>query len=221
MSTDPMTLDASEKAGVPVVRRLDWRDLTSPREDGPPEPTGDIDAQTMFGEYSVCVDEAAIDDAGDDWKWCVWTPVESLGHFADLDEAKAAAQADYEQRITAALNPDYVSALDTARAEIERLRERLRDIIDERDNLSTIIATEIDDVAGVELDDMEERATRAESALTAAQARIAELERTVEFVQRWAWRESPATDAERMSVIKYHPGIRPAATLSPAVKEPK
>lgn len=69
-----------------------------------------------------------------------------------------------------------LSELDTARAEIERLRGRLRDTTDERDNLSTIVATEIDEVAGAELDDLEERVTSAESALTAAQARIAELE---------------------------------------------
>jgi len=47
--------------------------------------------------------------------------------FADsVDAAKAAAQADYEQRILSTLNPDFLSALDTARAEIERLRAALK-----------------------------------------------------------------------------------------------
>jgi hypothetical protein len=30
----------------------------------------------------------------------------------------------------------------------------------------------------------------------------------LEFVIRWAWRDSPITDTERLSAIKYHPTLR-------------
>lgn len=33
-------------------------------------------------------------------------------------------------------------------------------------------------------------------------------ERLIEFVVRWAWRDSPITDTERLSAIKYHPAIK-------------
>lgn len=101
-------LDAAEAKmgeGEPAaVKLLEWRDLTSPREDGSPEPTGDIAATTLIGEYSVVIDEADIEEAGAGWSYCVWAPEESLGRFADLAEAKAAAQADYEARILSALS---------------------------------------------------------------------------------------------------------------------
>lgn len=56
--------------------------------------------------------------------------------------------------------------------------------------------------------------------LLALRKRVGELERTVEFVTRWAWRErtnGPLTDAERLSAIKFHPAIKPAL---PTPKEP-
>lgn len=46
-----------------------------------------------------------------------------LGEFATLDEAKAAAQADYERCIRSAIN---TPAVDTKDAEIARLREALQ-----------------------------------------------------------------------------------------------
>ena len=83
-----------------VVKPLEWEAIVSPREDDQPDATGDIEANTMIGEYSVCLDE---DDAVSDAPWCCWSPVECIGHFADFDDAKAAAQADYEARIRSAL----------------------------------------------------------------------------------------------------------------------
>lgn len=83
-----------------VVKPLEWRDLTSPREDGPSEPTGDVEAYTMIGEYSVCFDD---DEDMMHAPWCCWSPNECVGHFADFDEAKAAAEADYRTRILSAL----------------------------------------------------------------------------------------------------------------------
>ena len=112
-----------------------------------------------------------------------------------------------------------LSELDTARAEIERLRGRLRDAADERDNLSTIVATEIDDVAGAELDDLEERAITAESALTAAQARIAEQQASLEAIELACLSEDDDSAAINANVFDIV--TRARATLSPAVKEPK
>lgn len=86
-----------------TVKPLEWREITSPREDGPSEPTGDVEADTLIGCYSVVIDEQAEEEGGADWKWCAWTPFGSLGHFGNLDEAKAEAQADYEARIMSAL----------------------------------------------------------------------------------------------------------------------
>lgn len=49
---------------------------------------------------------------------------------------------------------------------------------------------------------------------SALEARVMELERTIEFVNRWAWRVDPEnashklTDSERLSAIKYYPAIR-------------
>lgn len=86
-----------------LVKPLEWHAITSPREDGPPEETGDIEANTMIGEYSVCLDE---DEAVSDTPLCCWGPVECIGHFDDFEAAKAAAQADYDRRIMAALESD-------------------------------------------------------------------------------------------------------------------
>ena len=53
-----------------------------------------------------------------------------------------------------------------------------------------------------------------EARATAAEARVAELERDLEFVSKWAWREDPPhatsllTAKERLDVIKYHPSIK-------------
>jgi ribosomal protein L37AE/L43A len=85
------------------VRELEWHEETSAREDGPREPTGDWSAATPIGEYSVVIDEGAIEDAGPDWTYCAWSPDENLGHFGTLAEAKAAAQQDYSARILSAL----------------------------------------------------------------------------------------------------------------------
>lgn len=88
---------------APKVKPLEWREVTSPREDGPPEPTGEVEADTLIGCYSISIDGAAVDEGGVGWKWSAWTPFDSLGHFGDLDEAKSAAQADYEARVLSAL----------------------------------------------------------------------------------------------------------------------
>lgn len=186
----PLRDAESATAGVPVVRRLEWRSV-SDRVD---------EADTPIGEYQVAYYTEVSE--GEGWS-AVFRDNEEIGEYPTSSIAMSACQADYERRGREIINPDFLSELDTARAEIKRLRG---------------MWVEADEDAKVQ----KEFLAVSDAALTAAQARIAELEHTVEFVQRWAWRETPATNAERLSVIKYHPGIKPAdATLSPAVKEPK
>lgn len=243
-----MTLDA-EKAGVPVVRGLVWRDLR-------PHSFPDMwSATSQCGVYDI--EEQSASDS----------PVYvALGpHYApiadkdSLDEAKDACQADYEARILSAINPDYASELDTARAEIERLRAMLtatekhgsvyaavERVLDERSAwvtrpnhettmrvalAATIAANELlgDPVgkvadaqcavtnAEMARDDEQERADRAESSLTAAQARIAELEGALREIA--APIEGVAVGDPWAFYADMQEHAR--ATLSPAVKEPK
>jgi hypothetical protein len=103
-----------------LVKPLEWSELTSPREDGPAEPTGDIEAITLIGEFSVCFDD---DEAVASTPWCCWGPHANIGHFADFDEAKAAAQADYAASIISALDPSMAS-------ELLALRERERVLVE-------------------------------------------------------------------------------------------
>lgn len=111
-------------AGV-KVKALEWRELTSPREDGPAEPNGEWEALCVFGAYSIDFD---TDDDVAKYPFCVWTPEDSLGHFASADDAKAAAQADYEARI--------LSALDQGE-EVKPSREWFRDKIASDPDLET------------------------------------------------------------------------------------
>ena len=92
---------SASPAGV-KPKPLEWEPILSPREDGPSEATGDIEANTMIGEYSVCFDE---DEAMSDTPWCCWSPVECIGHFADFEAAKSSAFADYSARIMSATEP--------------------------------------------------------------------------------------------------------------------
>ena len=110
-----------------VVKPLEWHAITSPREDGPPEPTGDIEANTMIGEYSVCFDE---DEAVAGTPWCCWSPVECVGHFADFEAAKSAAQADYSARIMSALEPAGVGAVEAPQLSIHKRGSQNRWSID-------------------------------------------------------------------------------------------
>ena len=100
-NADAISAALSDKqAGEVKIKPLEWTGLLSPREDGPAEPTGDIEAATLIGEYSVCLDE---DEGVSETPWCAWSPVENIGHFESLEAAKAAAQSDYETRIRSAL----------------------------------------------------------------------------------------------------------------------
>jgi hypothetical protein len=104
-------------------------------------------ADTPFGEYTIDRDE---DDDVAATPYCCWSPAEdgtNLGHFATDKEAKAAAQADYEQRIRSALvlapapQPTQVSEPDikagdwrewTAFARIDLMDDTVIDVRDAR-----------------------------------------------------------------------------------------
>lgn len=52
------------------------------------------------------------------------------------------------------------------------------------------------------------------------EARVAELDRTVDFVTRWAWRDgSHLSDEERLGCIKFYPPIK-ARALTPVAETP-
>jgi len=189
MSTDPMTLDA-EKAGVPVVRGLVWRSVSDSVDE----------ADTPIGEYQV----AYYIEVGEGSGWsAVFRDNEEIGEYPTSLTAMSACQADYEQRITSALNPDYVSALDAARAEIERLRRENAGL---RGGEATYVA-----------------------ALTAAQERIAELEGALKPFAFEVGMTIFEEDPDDMPVYEHRASAnvtigdfrRARATLSPAVKEPK
>jgi len=239
-----MTLDAAEKAGVPVVRGLVWESINS---------------SSMWAAQKWAT-------ATEFW-WCYRVALTAerahslvlemggnhniyLGLHSTWDEAAIAAQADYEQRILSALNPDFLSELDTARAEIERLRTQgnwavLHDVLNYLNTLEDRVVAKKDIYAAVmemrphppvsqdeNFQDyhegvvaaLVERMNAAESALTAAQERIAEqrdaIAKAIVPLQAQAFRAEqtlgfvPADLAETLRVLHR-------ATLSPAVKEPK
>lgn len=245
-----MTLDA-EKAGVPVARGLVWEQLTSPREDGPPDLIAEWEADSIVGLYF-------IEDDGPEWVLRLATVGDTflIGRSDEPDNLRLVAEQDIRGRILSALNPDYLSALDTARAEIERWREYAS-------TLSAVVHA-IAPMAGSEafkqvapdtfradpayfvhrIAELRQaahdgklakvEASRAQSALTAAQERIAELEDVQTAARRFMphaqvaflWSEGNIRSGE---VDRYREAYRALgdalasarATLSPAVKEPK
>lgn len=70
-----------------VVKPLEWREITSPREAGPAEPTGDIEALDHMGDYSVSFD---ADEEMIETPWVAYSPMENLGHFGTPEEARSA-----------------------------------------------------------------------------------------------------------------------------------
>lgn len=122
-------IEGAEKGEA--VKPLEWRECTSQREDGPPEPIGEWEAPTLIGEYSVTFDP---DEDVKDYPWCAFGP-ESIGHFADPDEAKSEAQADYETRIRSALYAVPVPA---------KVTEEMEAVIAEREACARIAERDTD-----------------------------------------------------------------------------
>lgn len=99
-----------------AVKPLEWDEITSPREDGPPEPTGDWEAASIVGAYHVYIfdDHYEVTRVDGEYveSWC-----------SDADEAKAAAQADYSKRILSAIDQSPILALVS---ELMALREAVK-----------------------------------------------------------------------------------------------
>ena len=94
---------AANSAGGVEVKALDWEEVTSPREDNEPEPTGDWEAASIVGGYYICLFEDHYEVADPDGEYIVnW--------LGGLDEAKAAAQADFNRRILSTIVSSPVSA---------------------------------------------------------------------------------------------------------------
>lgn len=92
---------ASPKVTEPVaVKPLEWRELTSPREDGPGEPNGDWEADTVLGIYHIECQEAVTSLVEYKlWRGDDWLTIEDTA-----EACKAAAWRDFEQRIRSALS---------------------------------------------------------------------------------------------------------------------
>jgi hypothetical protein len=102
LTTPPPSPVTDERAKV-RVRKLEWVEDTSARSDENPtfEPTGDYEAETPFGTYYI---EQYFGSDSYGWK----VILSGFGEIADRDDpedAKASAQADFERRILAALEP--------------------------------------------------------------------------------------------------------------------
>ncbi|QRG06148.1 hypothetical protein EZH22_24695 [Xanthobacter dioxanivorans] len=82
-------------------------------------------AEVPFGEYGCDLDQ---DEEVALYPWICSSPEDILGHCETLDEAKAAAQADYERRILAALEPTPAPSFAKG-AEAMDWRERDLDLI--------------------------------------------------------------------------------------------
>lgn len=128
------TPPAAEAPGQePVeVKRLEWREITEARSDEDPthEPTGHLEADTSIGVYFI---EMYL--SSDSYGWSVALNGVDIADKDDPEDAKAAAQADYEQRIRSALvsaPPTYSDAeakgQEPTAAEINRMADVLRSL---------------------------------------------------------------------------------------------
>ena len=78
------------------VKPLEWRELTFPREDGPPEGSGDWEGYGITGVYSVYIFDDHYEATRPDGEY--------VEHFiGDPDEAKAACDDHYATSILSAI----------------------------------------------------------------------------------------------------------------------
>jgi len=82
------------------VRKLEWHEVTTARsaEDPTQEPTGDYEAVSPVGIYYI-----QMYFGTDSYGWNVMLNHDDISDKDDPEDAKAAAQADYETRVLAAL----------------------------------------------------------------------------------------------------------------------
>ncbi|GMB80493.1 hypothetical protein NN6n1_12750 [Shinella zoogloeoides] len=178
------------------AKALEWRVFCSR--------SGNSEAKTPFGEY-------VIQSERDGWMLYLLNEQDACVAHSTIDLAKAAAQADYEQRIRSALvdvpavepvacaccgkpfgdEGPYCLCVYTHRDWKKNTMERPHRVTNYGRLTSPSLTREGEDSA--------------------------EVERALAFVARWAWREDPSnavrklTDAERLSAIKHHPTIKALA----------
>src|SRR6478752_4182689 len=113
-------------SAVPVVSVLDWREEAIP-------PAGEVLAGSSAGLYCVQLGHADFPLSFRDSL--------KLGHFKTLAEAKAAAQADYEQRVLSALTspPPPAQADDGRDAEIEHLKLEMDGVDNAKEEIGRLL----------------------------------------------------------------------------------
>lgn len=93
------------------VKPLVWVETFEDRGDGTSEHNGGYEAASVLGFYEI-----GMGFGSDSYYWSISDPnCNDVGSFDDPTYAKAAAQADYEARILAALDVSETPAVDTQR----------------------------------------------------------------------------------------------------------
>lgn len=116
---------ASGRVDAVAVKALEWRAIERARLDEDPstEETGDYEATSPFGEYFI---ECGF--GSDSYVWSVSFCGDFVIDKDDPEAAKAAVQADYEQRIRSALSPAATSGSE-AGGEAVALRKSLAEVL--------------------------------------------------------------------------------------------
>lgn len=90
-----------------LIKPLVWCDLEQDRGDGTSEVTGDLEAVSAFGVYSI-----RIGFGSDCYYWFVeFDRIEIGRNFEDLTYAQAAAQAHHVAAVTAYIDPDAIAKI--------------------------------------------------------------------------------------------------------------
>jgi len=90
----------SVRAEPVAVKPLEWNEVETDRGDGHSDATGEWEASSIVGVYAVNI--STCGDMHAPWE-AFAGDYSKIGNFETLVDAKAAAQADYEQRIRSAL----------------------------------------------------------------------------------------------------------------------
>lgn len=77
-----------------IVKPLEWRQLTSPRDDGPPEPIAEWEADCIIGTYII------KDDGGEWWL-----------HLADLFDTRQVSRSDDPDILRTVAHADFADRI--------------------------------------------------------------------------------------------------------------
>jgi hypothetical protein len=197
------------------VKLLVWEEVCERRSEEDPreEHTGGYEADCGFGSYFI-----DIGWGSDSYYWSVLSPDQfDIGSdFEDPEYAKAAAQADYEARILAALTPtpvddsqpadpvvndhtaDVGKMVDPAAIREAALQARIEELVKERDDLGRKLATcEKYRDAYAECDRIGTQAVRDLEA---------KLAKAVEDAEKW--RYAFAAQSRKLQAVLYIEGVK-------------